>query len=133
VTDRPLPAIDADTKPYWEAAREGRLLVQRCDECGAHQFPPRRRCVRCGGAVSWVAASGRGTVYAFTVVHRAAHEAFADLVPYVVALIDLAEGVRLMTRLQGAAPDAVRIGLPASVAFEKVTDDVTLPYFTVSA
>jgi len=124
----PLPAIDADTQPFWDAARRGELLIQRCTECDKRQFYPRFRCVRCGGAVEWIRASGEGRVYTYTVVHRAAHEAFARLVPYVVALVDLVEGPRMMTRVR-VAPDAVRIGLGVRVAFERLTDEVTLPVF----
>jgi uncharacterized OB-fold protein len=124
----PLPAIDADSLPFWEGTRRGELLIQRCTACDKRQFYPRLRCVRCGGAVTWIAASGAGRVYSYTVVHRAAHEAFAPHVPYVVALVDLAEGPRMMSRLR-VAPDAARIGQDVHVAFERVTDDVTLPVF----
>jgi hypothetical protein len=124
----PLPAIDADSQPFWDAARRGELLIQRCTSCGRWQFYPRLRCVRCAGDVEWTAASGAGRVYSYTVVHRAAHEAFAAAVPYVVALIDLAEGPRMMSRLR-VSPDDARIGLEVRVAFERVTDEVTLPVF----
>jgi len=124
----PLPAIDADTQPFWDGAKRGELLIQRCTGCDRRQFYPRLRCVRCGGAVEWIAASGEGRVYSYTIVHRAAHEAFAPLVPYVVALVDLVEGPRMMSRLR-VAPDAVRIGLGVRVAFERLSDEVTLPVF----
>jgi hypothetical protein len=81
--------------------------------------------------VKWVEASGRGTVYSYTVVHRAANEAFADQVPYVIALIDLEEGVRLMTRLS-PRPVSVRVGAQVIVHFERVTDEVTLPIFRLA-
>lgn len=123
----PLPAIDPDSEPFWEGTRRGVLLIQRCDRCGRHQFPPRALCIRCGGAVGWVAASGRAEVYSFTVVHRAP-EAFQDQVPYVVALVDLEEGVRLMTRLE-VAPAEARIGVAVQVGFQTVSDEVTLPVF----
>ena len=124
----PLPAIDPDSQPFWDGARRGELLIQRCTSCGQWQFYPRLRCVRCGGDVEWAAASGAGRVYSYTVVHRAAHEAFASAVPYVVALIDLAEGPRMMSRLR-VPPDDARIGLDVHVAFERITDEVTLPVF----
>jgi uncharacterized OB-fold protein len=124
----PLPAIDADSQPFWDGAKRGELLIQRCTDCQKWQFYPRLRCIRCGGAVEWTLASGQGRVYSYTVVHRAPHEAFAAIAPYVVALVDLAEGPRMMSRLR-IAPDAVRIGLGVHVAFEQLTDEVTLPVF----
>ena len=124
----PLPAIDADSQPFWDGARRGELLLQRCTSCGRWQFYPRPRCIHCGGDVEWVSASGAGRVYSYTVVHRAAHEAFASNVPYVVALIDLAEGPRMMSRLR-VPPDDARIGLDVRVAFERISDEVTLPIF----
>jgi uncharacterized OB-fold protein len=127
----PLPAVDADTKPFWDAAREGELRIQRCRACGRHQFYPRRRCTACGGDVEWVTSRGEGRVYSYTVVHRAAHESLLSLAPYVVALVDLDEGVRMMTRLRHASPDGVRIGQPVRVVFERLTDEVTLPLFEV--
>ena len=126
----PLPAIDADTQPFWDGAKREELLIQRCTECRKFQFYPRARCVRCGGAVEWVAARGTGRIYSYTVVHRAPTEALASLVPYVVALVDLDEGVRMMTRLRGTH-DAPRIGGEVRVAFERVSDDVAVPLFEV--
>jgi uncharacterized OB-fold protein len=124
----PLPAMDPDTQPFWDGAQRGELLIQRCTQCDRRQFYPRLRCVRCGGAVEWIRASGDARVYTYTVVHRAAHEAFASLVPYVVALVDLAEGPRMMTRLR-VSPEDVRIGQDVRVAFERQSDDVALPVF----
>lgn len=127
----PIPAVDPDTAPYWEAAWRGVLLIQRCDPCGRYQFYPRARCRRCFGTVRWIESAGRGRVYAFTVVHRAPHPAFAGRVPYVVALVDLDEGVRLMTTLPDVGPDGVTIGQPVAVAFEQLTEAVTLPVFRI--
>ena len=124
----PLPAIDPDTQPFWDGTKRGELLIQRCTDCDKRQFYPRLLCVRCGGAAEWVRASGDGRVYTYTVVHRAAHEAFAPLVPYVVALVDLAEGPRMMSRLR-VPPEDARVGLDVRVAFERLTDEVTLPIF----
>ena len=125
----PLPAVDADSRPFWDAARAGRLVIQRCIECGLAQFYPRPRCVRCDGGVEWTEATGDGTVYSYTVVHRAPHESLGPLVPYVIALVDLSEGVRMMSRLRGVGADEARIGLPVRVAFERLTDEISLPVF----
>jgi uncharacterized OB-fold protein len=126
----PLPAIDADTQPFWDGAKRGELLIQRCTACARFQFYPRARCVRCGGGVAWVAARGTGRVYSYTVVHRAPHESLAADVPYVVALVDLDEGVRMMTRLL-AAPDAYPIGAEVRVIFQRVSEDVAIPFFEI--
>lgn len=126
MSDRPYPELDPETRPFWEALAEGRFELQRCTACGRHVFYPRLVCPHCGGGpLEWVSASGRGTVHSFTVVHRAP-PAFAAEVPYVVALVDLEEGPRMMTRLLGAEPAEVHIGMPVQVAIE---GDPPLPYF----
>ncbi|HYF96144.1 MAG TPA: Zn-ribbon domain-containing OB-fold protein [Symbiobacteriaceae bacterium] len=126
---KPLPVVDPDSRPYWDAARAHRLMIQRCTACGKHQFYPRSRCSQCFADVEWVEASGRGHVYSFTIIHRAPGDAFQQEAPYVVALVDLAEGVRMMTNLRGIAPEEVRIGMPVRVTFADVTPEVTLPQF----
>src|SRR5206468_2761141 len=100
-------------------------------DCGRPQSFPRPRCVRCGGSIAWLEASGEGRVYSYTVVHRAPHESLVPLVPYVVALVDLAEGVRMMSRVRAADSGVVQIGAAVRVAFERVSDEVTLPLFEV--
>jgi uncharacterized protein len=124
---RPAPAIDADTAPYWEALREGTVLIQWCAACRAHQFYPRLVCRRCWGSVEWVAARGRGRVYSFTVVHRAP-AGFQELAPYAVALVELEEGVRMMGHLAGD-PDRVAVGMPVVVRVGEVEEGMWLPGF----
>ena len=126
---RPAPVADAETEPYWKAAKEGRLVVQRCTTCGNHQLYPRWRCLRCRGEVQWVEASGGGTVYSFTVIRQNFSRSFRDLLPYVVALVDLDEGPRVMTNVVGCDPDDVRIGMPVRVRFEAVNDESSIPLF----
>jgi len=126
---RPAPVADAETEPYWTAAKEGRLVVQRCTTCGNHQLYPRWRCLRCRGEVQWVDASGGGTVYSFTVIRQNFARPFRELLPYVVALVDLDEGPRLMTNLVGCDPEDVRIGMPVRVTFEEVSEDASIPLF----
>ncbi|MBI1966095.1 MAG: Zn-ribbon domain-containing OB-fold protein [Betaproteobacteria bacterium] len=121
---------DPLTAPYWAAARERRLALPYCTDCGRHHFYPRSICPHCSSArIEWVAASGRGEVYSFTVVHRAPSPAFAAAVPYVVAIVALEEGPHLMTNIIGCAPDAVRIGMRVRVTFRATGGDVTLPVF----
>ena len=126
---RPAPGSDPETEPYWKAAHNGRLVVQRCTACGAHQLYPRWRCLRCRGHVEWVEATGGGTVYSFTVIRQNFSRSFRHLIPYVVALVDLDEGPRVMTNLVGVDPDDVRIGMRVRVKFEPVSEDASVPLF----
>jgi uncharacterized OB-fold protein len=126
----PRPRPDPDTAPFWAATLAGRLDLQRCASCGLVVFYPRARCPRChGDALVWATMSGRGAVYASTVVHRPADESFAAEVPYVVALVDLDEGARLMARIVGCPPEEVRTGMPVTVRFRQVSDEAALPVF----
>jgi uncharacterized OB-fold protein len=125
-----IPEVTDLTRPYWAAARDGRLVVQRCDACGHAWHPPLPRCPHCHYAsVSWREVSGTGTVYTYTVVTHPTHVALAGTVPYVVAIVELDEGPRVVTGITGCAPSDVRAGMPVRVRFEAVTDEVTLPYF----
>jgi uncharacterized OB-fold protein len=127
---RPIPYPDTLTAGYWQHAREGRFALPRCESCGQHHFYPRPACPHCGGArIAWAEASGRGTVYSFSVVHRAPGPAFAGDVPYVVAIVETEEGPHLLTRIVGIAPDQVRIGMKLRVRFDRVSNDVALPVF----
>ena len=126
---RPAPGMDQETEPYWKATHDGRLLVQRCRSCGHHQLYPRWRCLRCRSEVDWVEASGRGAVYSFTVIRQNFSRSFKHLIPYVVALVELEEGPRLMTNIVGCPPEDLRIGMPVRVTFEPVSDEVSLPLF----
>jgi len=126
---RPAPGVDPETEPYWKATHEGRLLLQRCTVCGAYQLYPRWRCLRCRGQVEWVEAGGGGTVYSFTVIRQNFSRSFRHLIPYVVALVDLDEGPRLMTNLVGIEPADVRIGMRVRARFEPVSEDASIPLF----
>jgi uncharacterized OB-fold protein len=131
---RPVPHPDTLTAPYWADAQAGKFALPRCEACGRHHFYPRPACPHCGSdRIAWVEASGRGTVYSFSVVHRAPGPAFAGDVPYVVAIVETAEGPHLLSRVVGIALDQVRIGLPVRVAFERVSDDAQLPVFTAES
>lgn len=128
--DKPVPPMDPWTEPYWAAAREGRLLIQRCQSCDRNIFYPRISCPFCfSGELEWVEASGRGTVYSFSVVKNNSPSAFMADMPFVIAIVRLEEGVRMMTNIVGCDPEAVRCDMPVQVVFEKLTDEVTLPKF----
>ena len=121
---KPLPQPDALSGPYWEAAAEGRLLIQRCPACTRHQWYPRPLCLACGAREpDWVEASGRGTVHTFSVVRRTPNREFADELPYVFAIVELEEGVRMATRLVGTPPERVRCGMPVRVTFPPAGED----------
>jgi uncharacterized OB-fold protein len=130
VIDKPLPAVTEDGAPYWEGCRQGELRVQRCDECGHLRFPPALVCPKCLAAEhTWVATSGKATIYSFIVVHRPQHPGFFADAPYNVAIVELAEGIRLHTNIVDCANEDLRIGMPVVVTFEKVDDEITLPKF----
>ena len=115
----PVPAPDRtpDADAFWSATTEGRLVLAHCDECEEVIWYPRQMCPACGStAVSWVDASGHGTVYSFTVVHRGAG-LFTQSAPYVLAYVELAEGPRVLTNIVGCEPEQVRIGQPVEVEF----------------
>jgi len=128
--DKPLPTIDAESRPFWQALRERRLAIMRCGACGEHFFYPRLLCPHChDAAVEWVDASGRGKIYTFTIARRPAGPAFKADVPYVVALVELEEGPRLMTNIVTSDVESLRIGQAVRVVFDDVTDEVTLAKF----
>ena len=130
--DKPLPVPDPVTQPFWDGLKAGELRIQRCMACGTAIFYPRSGCPGCGSRdIEWITASGRGTVHAFTIAHRGVPAAFKGSTPYVVAMVELEEGARLMTNLIGVdpTPEAVKIGMPVEVVFDAVTDTVTLAKF----
>ena len=127
---KPAPVASPETAEYWAGARRHELMIQRCNSCGRHQFYPRVLCTACSGRMmTWVRASGRGTVSSYTIVRRPVSEAYAPDVPYVVALVALAEGPTMMSHVVGIVPEAVRIGLAVEVAFQDWTDVVSVPVF----
>ena len=127
---KPLPQPDAGTRPFWEAAKQHRLCIPKCRACDTFHFYPRALCPHCRSAeLDWVDVSGRGTVHTFTVARRPAGPAFKEDVPYIVALIDLEEGPRMMSNIVTDDVDAVKIGDPVTVRFEDVSDEISLPKF----
>jgi uncharacterized protein len=128
-----IPAVTDLTRPYWAAARDGRLVIQRCQDCASSWHPPLPACPHCHGTeIGWREVSGRGTVYTYTVVRHATHAALADHLPYVIAIVELAEGPRIVTGITACDPGDVRGGMAVGVRFESVTDEVALPYFEPS-
>jgi uncharacterized OB-fold protein len=128
VSARLAPSTTSDTQFFWDGVRAHRLLIQRCAGCGVLRHPPRPMCPHCQ-SLEWdtIESSGRGTVFSFVIPHHPPLPWFPE--PYVVALVDLEEGTRLVTNIVGVAPDAVRIGMLVVARFEHFDDDVVLPLF----
>ena len=127
---RPVPEVTPALAPYFAAAREGRLVVQRCAGCGALRFPPRELCSSCLSTdVRWEPVSGRGEIFSYNVMHQIYHPAFAAAVPYAVVVVKLEEGPKLTSNLVDCPLDAIRVGMPVEVVFEPISPEVTLPKF----
>ena len=129
----PLPRPTPETKPYWDGLRQHRLMIQRCRDCKKAYFYPRPMCPHCSSRdTEWFQASGRGKLYSFVINHRPPPWMGKD--PYVLAVVELDEGPRMMTNLVGVAPDPARIRCDAPVAihYDDVARDVTLPRFRLA-
>jgi uncharacterized protein len=127
---RPVPTPTNFTRPFWDGTRQGKLLLQRCRACGTHQYYPRPVCMRCiSRDLEWREASGRGTVYSYTVTHLPP-EGFEDRAPYVLVSVDLPEGVRVLGTLLDVPAGDVRIGLAVHATYESLTEDISLLQFT---
>lgn len=130
VLKKPVPAMDGNSRPFWEGCAQGKLLIKFCVSCQKHHFYPRIICPHCYGEdLVWVEASGEGRIYSYTVAHRPAGEAFREDVPYVIALVELMEGVRMMSNIVGVSPEEVKCEMPVKVVFEEV-EGVFFPKFT---
>lgn len=120
---------DSDSRPYWEGLTQGELRIQRCQACSQAVFYPRALCPHCHSEqLEWIVANGKGTIYTYTVAHQGFGPFAAD-VPFVIALIELEEGARMMSRIIDAPRERVTIGAAVSVTFEGSGEDLTLPYF----
>ncbi len=128
--NKPLPTLRDLAGEFYGWCRRHELRIQRCDGCATWRHVPRELCASCGSwAWTWERAGGRGRVFTWTVAERPMHPAFASGVPYAAVVIELDEGVRIVSRVDGCAPDELAIGMPVEVAFDDVTDEVTLPVF----
>ncbi len=130
----PSPLADTITLPFWQAAAEHRLVVQRCGACGRTRLPPAPVCAACRSEdADWQELSGRGEVYTYTIAHRPI--AAGQPLPTVIAVIALqgSGGLRMISNLVGADPEAVRIGLPVELVWEDMSDDLAIPRFRPAA
>ena len=129
---RPVPRPSAESLPFWDGAKANRLLLQQCGTCGQFWFPPSGRCRHCLSAkFAWQPVSGEGRIYSFVTYHRLYHPAFEDDLPYVVAIVELREGPRLLTNIVGTRWQDVRCDLPVRVTFSDDQRGFVIPKFTV--
>ena len=126
---KPLPEHDPVFAPFWEAAADGRLLYQECPACGNRQFYPRALCTACGADPAWAEASGRGTVHTFTIVRQYGAPPFKDELPYVVAVIELDEGVKMIGNVTDCAVDAVFVGMAVEAYAVEAAERVGVPFW----
>jgi uncharacterized OB-fold protein len=127
---KPLPTLTDENRPFWEGAREGRLVMQKCGACGHIRYPISHVCPDClSYEFEWTPLSGRGEVFSYVVFYQLYNKAFADDIPYNVALIQLEEGPRMISNIVGVDNDAVEVGDKVEAAFEKATDEITIPRF----
>ncbi|BCO34314.1 hypothetical protein BMW24_017390 [Mycobacterium heckeshornense] len=127
-----IPIIDAASAPYWAAAREGRLLITECGSCAKVHHYPRPFCPYCwSDNVHPVRASGRGTLYTYSTVYVNDLPPFRDRLPYVAAIVELAEGPKLMTMIEGPSPEQLQIGMKVTACFRPVDDDPDSAYLIV--
>ncbi len=128
--NRTPPTVSPETRPFWEGCKGHQLLVQRCSSCDSYQFYPRGVCSSCmSGDLEWIKASGKGKVFSYSVVHVNRTPQWAEQVPYVVAYVELDEGVRMFSNIVGCDPQEVRIGMPVEVTFDDLNDEVAVPLF----
>ena len=125
---RPNPIVTDDSAVFWDAASDGRLVAQRCGDCGALRHPPRPMCPHCHSLKIDVAElSGRGTIYSYAILHHPQHPAFDY--PVFAVLVDLDEGVRLVSNIVGVAKEDIRIGMRVEVEFTSTAGEQKVPVF----
>lgn len=130
---KPLPKLDDENRPFWEACKQGELQMQNCSNCGHVRYPIAIVCPRClSDQFSWKVLSGRGEVYSALVFHQVYNKAFAEDVPYQVSLIQLEEGPRMYSNVIGVEPSSVKVGDKVEVVFDPVTPEISIPRFRLA-
>jgi len=127
--DRVIPTPTPETKHYWDGAKDGKLILQKCNDCSDNYFPPRPFCPKCGSrSVQEFQASGKGSLYSYVINHLPS-PGFTP--PFAIAVVELEEGPRLMSNIVECeqTPEALELDMPLEVTFEKLNDDITLPQF----
>jgi hypothetical protein len=127
---RPAPRVDEESRPFWEACARGELYLQKCRRCAALRYYPRALCPFClADETEWVRSSGRGTVYTFTVTYQNQAHGFRDRVPYIMAYVELEEGLRVLSNVVDCKPQEARVGMPVEVIFEDAGPEIGVPLF----
>src|SRR5437867_4466804 len=126
-----LPVVDSESEPYWAGAREGKLMIMRCRACGGNYFYPRRYCPACwSDDTEWLQASGKGTVYTYSIIHQNPAPPFRDMVPYAVVIADLDENVRFTANwARDVDLSKLTVGTRVGVEFEAINERISLPRF----
>lgn len=129
-TEKPLPELTGLNGEFYNFCHAGELRFQRCADCGAWRHVPREICAECGSwEWNWERSKGSGEVFTWTVVNRPLHPAFAESAPYAPVVVEMEEGVRVLSEVIDVAPEELEIGMPLEVSFEPLTDEITLPKF----
>ena len=127
---KPLPVPSPVSRPFWEATKQRRLSIQRCNACKQYVFYPRTLCSHCGAAdLAWTDVSGKATLYSFTIARKATARPWDADVPYVIAIVELDEGPRMTSNIVSCPVEDVRIGMALIATFEDVSDEITLVFF----
>jgi uncharacterized protein len=127
---KPLPHIDEESRPWWEAAQRHELYVQKCRDCGDLRFHPRAQCTSClSSRTEWIRCKSTGKIYTFTVTRQNQAAGFRDSLPYVMAWVEVDEGLKMLTNIVDCPPEQVKIGMPVEAVFDDVTPEVTLVKF----
>jgi uncharacterized OB-fold protein len=127
---KPLPHIDEENRPWWEALKRHELYIQKCRDCGDLRYYPRALCTNClSSRTEWLRTSGHGKVYTFTATYQNQAAGFRESLPYIMAYVELDEGLKMLTNLVECRPEQVKIGMPVEVVYEDVTPEVTLAKF----
>lgn len=130
IAERPLPEITELTAPFWNSAKDRRLVIQRCDECQTYRFPPEPACAECSSlAATWTEVSGRATLYTWTEAYPPLLPYFAERAPWPIAFVELEEGPRMATNLIDIPVSEYEFGMALQAGFEDIADDVTLVVF----
>jgi uncharacterized OB-fold protein len=130
--NKPVPRMDPESKPYWEACRRHELYIQQCNACEAHYYYPRYTCPHCQSSdIRWVRLSGKGNIYTYTVIYQHGGAGFRDHLPFVLAYVELegTNGVKMLTNVVDCDPQTVEIGMPVEVTFAEVNEEIAMPMF----
>ena len=127
---RPIPVVQPWTKEFWKATKQGKLLIQQCSDCDAKIFFPKKVCPHCwSDNITWIESAGKGKIYTFTVMMDMVEPKFSADLPYVVAMVDLEDGIRMTTRIVNCKPEEVSIDMDVEVVFDDISSEYALPVF----